>query len=594
MAVLAHQRTIDELGTPLIDTDFCVIDLETTGTNRHDDMITEIGAVRLRGGECTGTFQTLVNPGRAIPPQITVLTGLSDALVATAPRIESVLAPLLEFIGNSVIVAHNASFDLGFINAALERSGRDRLAGPTIDTVALARRLLRSEVPNCRLQTLADRFGFPHRPSHRALDDALATGDLLHLLIERASAHGVHGCDDLMELARIGRHPQAAKLKLTDDLPRRPGVYLFHDPRGDVLYVGKATNLRQRVRGYFGSDDRRKIGPLLRELTSITSIETPDAITAEVLETRLINRHLPRYNRVGTRTNKYCYVRLDHQNAWPRLSIVKDPSADALHLGPIRSRRQATLAIEALQSVVSLRRCSVRLSRSHIADPDAIACSAAQLGVAACPCAGLADETQYRHHVELTATAFMGDLDLLIDQLSERMAGLAAQQRFEEAAEVRDRADALLTAVARHQLTDALRAAGRVEITDHQTIWTIDSAQLIDARLHGQLPTSLPVDPPEPSAPDRPLRRDGFDEALILARFIQANYERLEVLEVSGRWLFPVVTSDRLPNLEPISDEASDAIAPTPGSVDTVGVGDLDQTIEHSAGSATVDALSGS
>ncbi len=592
MAVLAHQRTIDELGTPLIDTEFCVIDLETTGTNRHDDMITEIGAVRLCAGECTGTFQTLINPGRAIPPQITVLTGLSDALVASAPRIESVLAPLLEFIGTAVIVAHNASFDLGFINAALERSGRDRLTGPVIDTVALSRRLLRSEVPNCRLGTLAERFGLAHRPSHRALDDALATGDLLHLLIERASALGVHGCDDLMELGRIGRHPQAAKLKLTDDLPRRPGIYQFHDARGDVLYVGKATNLRQRVRGYFGSDDRRKIGPLLRELTSISSIETPDPITAEVLETRLINHYLPRYNRVGTRSKKYCYLRLDHQSAWPRLAIVREPSPAGIHLGPIRSRRQAQLAIEALQSVVGLRRCSVRLSRSHIANPDAIPCSAAQLGVAACPCAGLADTAEYRRHVEITAGALKGTISGIVTQLSERMAELAIQQRFEEAAEVRDRADALATAVARQQLTDALRAAGRIEITDHQTIWTIDGARLIDARLDGQLITSLPIDPPEATALDEPLRRSGFDEALILARFIQSNHERLEVLTVTGRWNFPVATTDRLPNLDRLGDTAILGLDSETASARTDGVGDLHEALEYPARSAAVDALS--
>ncbi len=311
IAELPQQRSFDELGTPLHEVVFCVIDLETTGGNRNEDQITEVGAVKVQGGQCLGTFQTLVNPGRAIPPQITVLTGLSDVLVSAAPRIGAVLPSLIEFVGDAVIVGHNVGFDVGFLRAACERHGRPPLAGTVVDTVALARRLLRDEVPNCRLGTLASRLRLDHQPSHRALDDALATTDLLHLLIERAAGLGVLGLDDLVALAKLAGHPQAAKLKMTADLPRTPGVYMFRGQRDEVLYVGKATNLRQRVRSYFGSEDRRKIGPMLRETQSVTHLALPDALTAEVIESRLIASMLPRYNRAGTRVDKYCFVKLD-------------------------------------------------------------------------------------------------------------------------------------------------------------------------------------------------------------------------------------------------------------------------------------------
>ncbi|MEP6297678.1 MAG: exonuclease domain-containing protein, partial [Ilumatobacter sp.] len=164
------QRSFDELGTPLRDVTFCVLDLETTGGNRDEDMITEVGVVKVRGGECLGTFQTLVNPGRAIPPQIAVLTGLTDVRVAPAPRIEAVLPSLLSFLGDAVLVAHNARFDTGFIQAALQRAERPAWSGTVVDTVHLARRLVRDEVPNCRLGTLASRLRLDHQPSHRALD----------------------------------------------------------------------------------------------------------------------------------------------------------------------------------------------------------------------------------------------------------------------------------------------------------------------------------------------------------------------------------------------------------------------------------------
>ena len=421
----AVQGSFDDFGTPLADVTFCVLDLETTGGDRAGDMITEVGAVKVRGGECLGTFQTLVNPGRAIPPVITVLTGLTDALVAPAPRIESVLPSLLEFMRDTVLVGHNIGFDVAFLRAAFERAGHPRYDPMRIDTVALARRLVRDEVPDCRLGTLASRLRLDHRPTHRALDDALATTDLLHLLIERASGLGVLGLDDLVTLASMAGHPQAAKLKLTSSLPRSPGVYLFCGYRDEVLYVGKATNLRQRVRSYFGREDRRRIGPMLREAQSVRHHTLPDPLSAEVVEARLIARLKPRYNRAGTHADRYCYVRLDVDSAWPRLAIVKDAARTGLHLGPLPSRTMATLVVEALQAALPLRRCSTRLGRGHVPAPDASPCVAAQLGVAACPCAGLAERRSYDEAVTVACDAIEGRPDAVVERLTARMTALA-------------------------------------------------------------------------------------------------------------------------------------------------------------------------
>ena len=540
-----RQRSFDDLGTPLHDVVFCIIDLETTGGNRNEDSITEVGAVKVRGGQCLGTFQTLVNPGRAIPPQITVLTGLSDALVATAPRIGSVLPSLIEFVGDAVIVGHNVGFDVGFLRAACERHDRPPLTGTVVDTVALARRLVRDEVPDCKLGTLASRFRLDHQPSHRALDDALATADLLHLLIERAAGLGVLGLDDLVSLSKLAGHPQAAKLKMTADLPRTPGVYMFRGQRNDVLYVGKATNLRQRVRSYFGSDDRRKVGPMLRETQSVTHLDLPDVLTAEVIESRLIARLLPRYNRAGTRVDKYCYVRLDVDTPWPRLSVVKNPSRKGVHLGPLPSRSMANLVIEAIHTAVPLRRCSARLGRNHRADPDAPVCSAAQLGVALCPCSGTADPAEYAVAVEHARAALTGRPHGVAASLHDKMMRLANEQRFEEAAATRDRLTALLGAAKRFHLVDALRGAGRAEISDGTSTWTIERAQLVDAARIGTVARALPVAADDPSA-DTVVSRHQIDEALCLGRFCDKRAARLTVTS-TGEWRFPI--SDRLPQL---------------------------------------------
>ncbi|MFK8022381.1 MAG: DEDD exonuclease domain-containing protein [Ilumatobacter sp.] len=543
------QRSFDDLGRPLSDVTFCVLDLETTGGNRNDDMITEVGAVKVRAGECLGTFQTLVNPGTAIPPQISMLTGLTDALVAPAPRIEAVLPSLMTFIGDSVLVAHNAGFDVGFVRAALARAERPAWNPTIIDTVHLARRLVRDEVPNCRLGTLASRLRLDHQPSHRALDDALATTDLLHLLIERASGLGVLGLDDLVALGKIGGHPMAAKLKLTAGLPRTPGVYTFRGHGDTVLYVGKATNLRQRVRSYFGSDDRRKIGPMLRETAAISHVELPDPLTAEVVETRMIGHLLPRYNRRGTTTSKYCYVKLDTDAAWPRLSVVKKPAAHGIHLGPLPSRTMATMVVDALHTAVPLRRCTQRLGRNYTAPLDASPCSAAQLGVAHCPCSGTADPIEYAAAVTHASRAMTGDPTIVVERLRERMLALAGQQRFEEAATTRDRLSALLGAIRRTQLIATLGRAGRCEITNGEITWVIDNGHLVDTRTSCTLTAALPVGPHGSVVSDSPTSREHADEALCLAKFFDKHAARLTVRS-DGEWRFPIDATTEIPPLQ--------------------------------------------
>lgn len=549
MRQLLGQRSFEDLGAPLHSVTFCVLDLETTGGNRNDDMITEIGVVKVRGGECLGTFHTLVNPGKAIPPQITVLTGLTDALVATAPRIETVLGMLVDFLGDAVFVGHNVSFDLGFLRAALARDGRADYRPTAIDTAALARRLVRDEVPNCKLSTLASRLRLDHTPTHRALDDALATTDLLHVLIERASGFGVLGLDDLVTLSKLAGHPQAAKLTMTTSLPRTPGVYMFCGGRDEVLYVGKASNLRQRVRSYFGGEDRRRIATMLREARQVRHFELPDPLTAEIVEGRLIARMLPRYNRAGKRADKYCYVRLDAGAPWPRLAVVKEPSPSGLHLGPLPSRTMAGLVIEAFHSALPLRRCSTRLGAAYQPPQGASPCSSAQIGASQCPCAGLADSASYARAVDTARRAFQGDPAVIVERLSARMGELACAQRFEEAALVRDRLSALLGAVRRDRLLAAVRRAGRCEVRRGEVAWTFDAGRLVDVSVAGTTGRGLPADPPPPPVEGRPFGRALVDEALCVAKYLDRHAAQLEIVSCSGVWDFPVAAGDALPRL---------------------------------------------
>ncbi len=552
-----HQRSFDELGQPLHDVTFCVIDLETTGGAPATCGITEIGAVKLRGGECLGTFQTLVNPRATIPPEITVLTGITQAMVLPAPRIESVLPTLLEFLGDAVIVGHNVRFDVAFLDAALERDGRPRLTNRRVDTVALARRLVRDEVPNCRLGTLADRFRLPHRPSHRALDDALATGDLLHVLLERVGRLGVTGLDDLLALPRMAAHPQVQKLSLTDSLPRRPGVYLFRDDAGRVLYVGKASNLRQRVRSYFSSDERRKVPQLLREVARIDHLVCTGTLEASVREIRLIHEHQPRFNRQLKRWQKYTYLKLTDE-PFPRLSITKHLRADgALYLGPLTSTAVARLVAEAIETAVPIRRCTARPS----ATPRPAPCTPAQLGVATCPCAGLVSRDEYERLVRQVVTGLTVSPRLLLDPLATRMHELAAAERYEEAASVRDRAAALATAVDRRRRLDTLRRSGHVVLAgpDGTEVELLDG-RLLGVRRADAADTSQPMlalDLDSSAHLPAPAR-EHVDELLAVDRWLQQHASGL-VVRSGSLPLLTELEAEPLPNFRPASPLVSGA-----------------------------------
>ena len=449
---------------PLHDVTFCVLDLETTGGSPLDDRICEVGVVKVRGGQVLGTLHTLIDPQRSIPPFITMLTGLTESIVLPAPTIGTVLPSLIEFLHGTVIVGHNIRFDISFLNAALEREGYPRLTHPRVCTHALARRLVHDQVPDCKLSTLASRLRLDHQPSHRAFEDALATVDLLHLLIERAGGLGVRALDDLVALPGQAGSPSAAKLRLTEQLPRSPGVYAFRGGTGKILYVGKATNLRARVRSYF-ADGRRSMAGLLRATTAVDHLVCSSTLQAAVLEARLLQRLAPPANVAG-KPRSPAYVRIDPTEPFARLAVVRRArGGDAVHLGPMSGAGAARLVVEAVESVVPLRRCTAPLGRADLPCRDA-PCTPAQLGVASCPCAGTIGADPYQAHVRQAARALagLGPAAPVLGALADRMTALAGARRYEEAALVRDRAGALAHMLQRHERLAAVRGAGRIDL----------------------------------------------------------------------------------------------------------------------------------
>ena len=449
-AITEGQLSLDCLDEPLHATTFVVVDLETTGSTSGADSITEIGAVKVRAGEVIGEFATLVDPGMPISPFVSVLTGITDRMVSTAPSIDSVLPAFLEFATGAVLVAHNAPFDIGFLKAACARQQRSWPNPAVLDTALLARRVLtRDEVPNCKLSTLAKFFQSATSPNHRALMDARATVDVLHALIGRLGNLGVHSLPELRAFTSQVSDAQRRKRSLADTLPHAPGVYLFKDASGTPLYVGTSKDLRSRVRQYFvASETRSRMGEMVGLAESVESIVCAHALEAQVRELRLITSLKPRYNRRSKNSDRTIWLKLTRE-PFPRLSVVHEARADgAQYFGPLRSTRQAEQLRDAIHDAVPLRQCTDRLTPGRVVRQ---ACVLAGIGKCQAPCEDRLSPTDYASLVDTVVQAWRADVAVLIEPLRNRLTALAAAQRYEEAAVMRDRIATLVRSCARMQ-----------------------------------------------------------------------------------------------------------------------------------------------
>ena len=327
----------------LEDATFVVVDLETTGLRPGSAQICEIGAVRVRGFELAEEFETLVDPGVPLGPVISALTGLHDRQLRGAPRPSVAVQRFLSFAGDAVLVAHNARFDLAFLDRETERLTGSRIASPVVDTVALARRLLAGRVPRASLAQLSYFFGSSVQPCHRALPDAQATAEVLLALIGLAQERGARTVADLGELAATRTRRVWDKRHLAHGAPQRPGVYLFYDRNDQLLYVGRARDLRARLRSYFRSERQRpQVEAAIAAAERIEWRVLGSELEAALEELRLIRELRPPANARVARPDRYVWLRRRGD------SVVA--SAQATVLGPIRSRRRAQLAARALHA----------------------------------------------------------------------------------------------------------------------------------------------------------------------------------------------------------------------------------------------------
>ena len=325
----------------LTDATYVVFDLETTGLSPGSSAICEIGAVRVRGLELQDRFQTLVNPRRPLPAPIAALTGIDPGALRGAPPVELAVRRFLDFPGDAVLVAHNARFDLGFLDREVERLTGRRVAAPVVDTVWLARRLLEGRLRRVGLASLAYFFGTSAQPCHRALADSEATAEILLALIGLAQERGAENVAQLVDLSAPRARRLAGKRALVAGAPSSPGVYLFRDRNAQVLYVGRARDLRARLRSYFRTDRQRPaVEAALGALERVEWRVLGSELEAALEERRLLRELRPPANARGARPDRYVYLRR-RGSGW----CVTDAPGP---YGPLKSRRRAQAAARAL------------------------------------------------------------------------------------------------------------------------------------------------------------------------------------------------------------------------------------------------------
>ena len=320
---------------------FVVFDLETTGLSPARSRIVEIGAQRVDALATGATFETFVNPGMPLPPAITALTGIGSADVRGAPGADLAVRRFLSFAGDAVLVAHNARFDMGFLDRAVERLTGRRVAAPVVDTVWLARRLLAGRTGRFGLTPLAHFFGTSVAPCHRALADASATAEILIALIGLAQERGAETVADLVELSAPRARRLHAKRSLVAGAPTTPGTYLFRDANGQALYVGRARNLSARLRSYFsGERQRPAVEAALGALAHVEWQRCGSELEAALDELRLLRELRPPANARSTRPDRHVYLR----RRGARWICGTEPTA----YGPIAGRGLARRAAQAL------------------------------------------------------------------------------------------------------------------------------------------------------------------------------------------------------------------------------------------------------
>ncbi len=454
------------------ETSFSVIDFETTGTSPPSSRAIEVGIVRIENLEIVDTFQSFFNPGISIPPFISQLTGIENEDLIDAPKFENVATEIKEFISDSVLVGHNLQFDYAFLKSEFNQANIILPNLEQICTLKLSRRLF-PELKSKSLGNMAKHLRVRHKNVHRALSDATVTAKILLKLINKLNDE--YNSEALSDLVAFQNTPSVSKSfrlvkkKLIDDiasLPDTPGVYFFRDTREKIIYIGKAKNLKKRVKNYFSSSASRKAKKIARKASRLGFAKTKSELGALILEAELIKIHKPQFNTLLKRYSQNYFIKVKLEHKFPDIKVSTNFDFDGNdYFGPYSNRITANSLKEIVDKTFMLRECTDKVLAKNKK------CYLLDIKRCIAPCIDKSITDEYKSELQNVYEFLEGKNQQAVNRLLNKMKSLSEKQKYEEAAEVRDTVNLILNQLTRSSiLAEPINKANAlIEIKDSLT-----------------------------------------------------------------------------------------------------------------------------
>lgn len=440
------------LQLPIEEVEFSVVDVETTGLGPANNNIIEIGLVKIKNFKVIDRYNSFINPGRSIPPFITQFTGISNDDVYDAPFFEDLVKPLQDFLEDSVLVGHNLQFDLSFLRKEFQVCGVENYQPLQLCTLRLARRML----PNLKSRSLGNLANYLHlknEDAHRAYADAEVTAKILHHLVEQLKVS--EGFQTVQEF--INYQYQSVQIKskvplkknLADaflSLPKSPGVYFFLNKKEEIIYIGKAKSLRDRIKSYLTPTSARKSKKILTTAHKFKTIATKTELTALLAEAELIKKINPKMNVMLKQYHNKYFLKFSLTHLAPKIELTNKFSFDGNdYFGMFISRKLAQQVLEMIDKIFLLRECDEKDFKKKRR------CFLADIERCTAPCIGNAIEP-YLDEVQNVYEFLYGKNQFAVNRLVSKMKSYSDQLRFEKAAEVKELISLVLSQIHKSSL----------------------------------------------------------------------------------------------------------------------------------------------
>lgn len=430
---------------PIEEAEFCVIDVETTGLNSRLNNIIEIGLVKVSNLEITDTFQSLINPGRDIPYFITQFTGITNDDVFEAPFFDELAEKILKFIDNKILVAHNLSFDHSFLKKELIISGFEDVSFVNLCTLKLAKKIY-PELRSKSLASVTRHLRLRNLEAHRALSDAKVTARvLIKMLKELKNKHGIYNTGEIINFQYMpktsGRKTKIKKSLLEDtiSLPGAPGIYYFLNSKDEIIYIGKAKSLKNRIKSYFSPTAPRKAKKIIQQASKLKIEVLNSELTALLTEAESIKLIKPKHNtQLKSYGNKY-FLRINRTHKFPDLEICNYFDFDGNdYFGLFSTKKKAIKVYEMILKTFSIRECTEKeLSKNK-------ACFLAEIERCIAPCVNK-DQNVYGEEIERVYEFLYGKNQFALNRLLNKMKEYSSKEKYEKAAEVKEVIDLILS-----------------------------------------------------------------------------------------------------------------------------------------------------